>query len=62
MLFKQTGPPLFAMIMENSLYFAIDEETRKKYEQAGLGPSRRWDDGLFRLIRVTWEPRPYTFL
>lgn len=28
----------FAMIMENSLYFAVDEDTRKKYEQAGMQP------------------------
>lgn len=24
------------MIMGNSLYFAVDEDTRKKYEQAGM--------------------------
>ena len=28
----------FAMIMGNSLYFAADEHTRKKYEQAGMQP------------------------
>ena len=28
----------FAMIMGNSLYFAVDEDTRKKYEQAGMQP------------------------
>lgn len=26
------------MIMGNSLYFAVDEGTRKKYEQAGMRP------------------------
>jgi len=26
----------FAMIMGNSLYFAVDESSRKKYEQAGM--------------------------
>jgi len=28
----------FAMIMGNSLYFAVDEDTRKKYERAGMQP------------------------
>jgi DNA transformation protein len=28
----------FAMIMDNSLYFAVDESTRKKYEKAGMQP------------------------
>ncbi len=28
----------FAMIMGNSLYFAVDEDTRKKYEEAGMQP------------------------
>jgi DNA transformation protein len=28
----------FAMIMGNSLYFVVDEDTRKKYEQAGMQP------------------------
>jgi DNA transformation protein len=28
----------FAMIMGNSLYFTVDEDTRKKYEQAGMQP------------------------
>jgi DNA transformation protein len=28
----------FAMIMGNSLYFAVDEDSRKKYEQAGMHP------------------------
>ena len=28
----------FAMIMGNSLYFAVDEYTRKKYEHAGMQP------------------------
>ena len=28
----------FAMIMGNSLYFAVDEDARKKYEQAGMQP------------------------
>lgn len=28
----------FAMIMGNSLYFAVDEDSRKKYEQAGMRP------------------------
>lgn len=28
----------FAMIMGNSLYFAVDDDTRKKYEQAGMQP------------------------
>ena len=28
----------FAMIMGNSLYFAVDEDTRRKYEQAGMQP------------------------
>ena len=26
----------FAMMMGNSLYFVVDESTRKKYEQAGM--------------------------
>lgn len=26
------------MIMGNSLYFAVDDDTRKKYEQAGMQP------------------------
>jgi DNA transformation protein and related proteins len=26
----------FAMIMYNTLYFAVDDNTRKKYEQAGM--------------------------
>ena len=30
------GSGQFAMIMRNSLYFAVDEDTRKKYEQAGM--------------------------
>lgn len=32
------GTVQFAMIMGNSLYFAVDEDTRKKYEQAGMQP------------------------
>lgn len=28
----------FAMIMGNSLYFVVDENTRKKYEHAGMQP------------------------
>lgn len=28
----------FAMIMYNTLYFAVDGNTRKKYEQAGMQP------------------------
>jgi DNA transformation protein and related proteins len=28
----------FAMIMYNTLYFAVDESCRKKYEQAGMQP------------------------
>ena len=28
----------FAMIMGNSLYFAVNEDTRVKYEQAGMQP------------------------
>ncbi|MEQ1545677.1 TfoX/Sxy family protein [Methyloglobulus sp.] len=28
----------FAMIMHNTLYFAVDEYTRKKYEKAGMQP------------------------
>ena len=28
----------FAMIMGNSLYFAVDDDTRRKYEQAGMQP------------------------
>lgn len=35
------------MIMHNTLYFAVDEDTRKKYEQAGMQPfsyvtKKRW--------------------
>ena len=30
------GAIQFAMIMGNSLYFVVDESTRKKYEQAGM--------------------------
>ena len=33
-----TGAIQFAMIMGNSLYFVVDERTRKKYEQAGMQP------------------------
>lgn len=32
------GVAQFAMIMGNSLYFVVDEETRAKYEQAGMQP------------------------
>ncbi len=32
------GSVQFAMIMGNSLYFAVDEDTRKKYEQAEMRP------------------------
>ena len=32
------GSLQFAMIMGNSLYFAVDDDTRKKYEQAGMQP------------------------
>lgn len=32
------GPVQFAMIMGNGLYFAVDEDSRKKYEQAGMQP------------------------
>jgi DNA transformation protein len=32
------GSIQFAMIMGNSLYFAVDENSRKKYEQAGMQP------------------------
>jgi DNA transformation protein len=28
----------FAMIMENSLYFVVDDTTRPKYEEAGMKP------------------------
>jgi len=28
----------FAMIMGNSLYFVVDDESRKKYQQAGMRP------------------------
>jgi DNA transformation protein and related proteins len=28
----------FAMIMHNTLYFAVDGDTRKQYEQAGMQP------------------------
>lgn len=28
----------FAMIMHNSLYFVVNDETREKYEQAGMQP------------------------
>jgi DNA transformation protein len=28
----------FAMIMDNTLYFAVDEGSRQKYEQAGMQP------------------------
>lgn len=30
------GAQQFAMIMGNSLYFAVDDTTRKKFEQAGM--------------------------
>lgn len=29
---------MFGMIMHNTLYFAVDVETRKQYEQAGMQP------------------------
>ena len=32
------GAIQFAMIMGNSLYFVVDEHTRKKYELAGMQP------------------------
>lgn len=32
------GAIQFAVIMGNSLYFVVDESTRKKYEQAGMQP------------------------
>lgn len=32
------GSLQFAMIMGNGLYFAVDDDTRKKYEQAGMQP------------------------
>lgn len=32
------GTIQFAMVMDNSLYFVVDELTRKKYEQAGMQP------------------------
>jgi DNA transformation protein and related proteins len=32
------GTVQFAMIMGNSLYFVVDEDTRKKYELAGMQP------------------------
>ena len=32
------GSLQFAMIMGNSLYFAVDDDSRKKYEQAGMQP------------------------
>lgn len=32
------GAVQFAMIMGNSLYFAVDENSRKKYEQVGMQP------------------------
>ncbi|MFA5921982.1 MAG: TfoX/Sxy family protein [Methylococcaceae bacterium] len=28
----------FAMMMGNSLYFVVDDDSRKKYEQAGMQP------------------------
>lgn len=28
----------FAMIMDNSLYFVVDDSTRPRYEAAGMGP------------------------
>ncbi|NOS74215.1 MAG: TfoX/Sxy family protein [Methyloglobulus sp.] len=28
----------FAMMMDNSLYFVVDDDSRKKYEQAGMQP------------------------
>lgn len=33
-----SGAIQFAMIMGNSLYFVVDESTRKKYEQMGMQP------------------------
>lgn len=32
------GPLQFAMIMGNSLYFAVDDDSREKYERAGMQP------------------------
>lgn len=32
------GSLQFAMIMGNSLYFAVDDNTREKYEEAGMQP------------------------
>ena len=32
------GSVQFAMMMGNSLYFVVDESTRKKFEQAGMQP------------------------
>lgn len=33
-----SGSVQFAMVMGNSLYFVVDDSTRPKYEQAGMGP------------------------
>lgn len=32
------GAQQFAMIMENTLYFVVNDETRPRYEQAGMQP------------------------
>lgn len=32
------GAVQFAMIMGNTLYFAVNDDTRKKYEEAGMRP------------------------
>ena len=33
-----TGFVQFAMMMGKSLYFVVDDDTQRKYEQAGMGP------------------------
>lgn len=45
----------FAMIMGNSLYLAVDDESRPQYEKAGMGPfSYRTKKGLIK-VRKYYE-------
>lgn len=50
-----SGSVQFAMVMGNSLYFVVDDSTRPKYEQAGMGPfSYTTKKGLI-LVRRYYE-------
>ncbi|MBI3546839.1 MAG: TfoX/Sxy family protein [Gammaproteobacteria bacterium] len=49
------GARHFAMIMGNSLYLAVDDESRPRYEKAGMGPfSYRTKKGIIK-VRKYYE-------